>query len=82
MLFWFLLEPGYHFSGFLHLNGFNVGATPFLIDLQKALHGMTLSPEHTVTDCPVAGIFELGFELDVLQVALYFGRLSNVRKIQ
>lgn len=61
MVFLFLLEPGYHLSGFLHMIGFNVAVALFLLDFQKALYGMSLSPEHSVTKCPIAGIFELCF---------------------
>ena len=60
MVFLFLLEPGYHLSGFWHMIGFNVAVALFL-DFQKALYGMSLSPEHSVTKCPIAGIFELCF---------------------
>lgn len=59
MVFWFLFEPGYHLSGFLHMNGFNVAVAAFLLDFQKALYGMSLSPEHSVTKCPIAGIDSL-----------------------
>lgn len=41
---------------------------------------MALSPEHTVTECPVAGILELSLQLDMLEVVLYLWRLSNVRE--